>query len=99
MYVWLMIFTVLVTLVFFIGLARYLMLISDTLQQIGGLPDSYLAKLRLGLRAIETETAHLPVEVTKLNGGLTAVAGELTAANQHLANTIENVLKQEGGAG
>lgn len=95
MQVLLMVLTAILTLVFFLGLARYLIVISKTLEAIGGSPDSYLAKLRLGLRAIETETAHLPVEVTQLNGGLTAVAGELTAANQHLANTITNVLKQE----
>ena len=97
MAVLLMILTALLTLVFFLGLARYLIHIATTLEQIGGDPDSYLAKLRLGLRAIETETAHLPVEVTKLNGGLTAVAGDLTAANEHLANTITNVVAQEGG--
>ena len=43
---------------------------SNYLTSIGGSGSSYLAKLRLGLRAIETETGHLTnVQVTKLNGG------------------------------
>ena len=94
MFVLLMVLTALLALVFFLALARYLWQISDTLSKIGGAPDSYLAKLRLGLRAIETETSAIPREVTKLNSGLTAVAGELKSADNHLANTITNVLKQ-----
>ena len=57
MFVLLMVLTALLALVFFLALARYLWQISDTLSKIGGAPDSYLAKLRLGLRAIETETS------------------------------------------
>ena len=52
----------------FLGVvAFYLVLISRLLEAIGGTPTSYLAKLRLGLRAIETETGHLPTQVTQLN--------------------------------
>ncbi|ETW97740.1 MAG: hypothetical protein ETSY1_21510 [Candidatus Entotheonella factor] len=94
MFVLLMLLTALLTLAFFIALARYLVVISETLAQIGGYPDSYLAKLRLGLRAIETETGHLPVEATKLNTGLSAVASELSAVDEHLVGTINAVLKQ-----
>lgn len=96
MFVLLMVLTMLLALVFFGALAWYLWHISDTLSKIGGAPDSYLAKLRLGLRAIETETSAIPREVTKLNGGLTAVAGELKSADNNLADTITNVLKQGG---
>ena len=47
--------------------AVYLILIRGQLDAIGGTPSSYLAKIRFGLRAIETETGHLRPEVTQLN--------------------------------
>lgn len=97
MLILLMILTALVTVIFFGALAYYLHLIIQLLEAIGGHPDSYLAKLRLGLRAIETETGHLPVQVTKLNQGLTAVAEGLEIADKHLTGTIEAVVRQEGG--
>jgi hypothetical protein len=97
MLILLMILTALVTVIFFGVLVYYLHLIIQLLEAIGGDPDSYLAKLRLGLRAIETETGHLPVQVTKLNQGLTAVAEGLEVADKHLTGTIEAVVRQEGG--
>lgn len=81
--------------VFLSVVAVYLVLISRLLEAIGGTPTSYLAKLRLGLRAIETETGHLPVQVTKLNEGLTAVATGLALADEHMQGTIESVVRQE----
>lgn len=95
MFIFLTILTAFVVVVFFGALAVYLALIARTLEAIGGSPDSFLAKLRLGLRAIETETSHLPVEVTKLNAGLTAVAAGLQQVDLHLVGTIEAVVKQE----
>ena len=97
MLVLLMVLSAVVALIFFGVLALYLYLIIQLLEAIGGHPASYLAKLRLGLRAIETETGHLPVQVTKLNEGLSAVAEGLQVVDQHLTSTIDNVLKQEGG--
>ena len=88
----------LVILSFFGVLAAYLVLIARTLEAIGGNLDSFLAKLRLGLRAIEQETGHLPIEVTKLNQGLTAVAGGLRQVDDHLVRTIEAVVRQQEGA-
>ncbi|MDQ3024589.1 MAG: hypothetical protein M3R04_09445 [bacterium] len=88
----------LVILIFFGVLALYLVLIARTLEAIGGNPDSFLAKLRFGLRAIEQETGHLPIEVTKLNQGLTAVAGGLRQVDDHLVRTIEAVVRQQEGA-
>ncbi|HWQ12200.1 MAG TPA: hypothetical protein VNL77_05335 [Roseiflexaceae bacterium] len=88
----------LVVLVFFGVLAFYLVQIARTLEAIGGAPDSFLAKLRLGLRAIEQETAFLPREVTKLNEGLAAVAGGLRQVDARLVNTIEAVSRQQEGA-
>ncbi len=40
----------------FLALAVYLRLIVRELQAIGGTPTSFLAKIRFGLRAIETAT-------------------------------------------
>lgn len=95
MLILLMILTAIVTIAFFAVLAIYLVLISNVLNAIGGDPDSYLAKLRFGLRAIETETAHLPVQVTRLNAGLTAIANGLETVDGHLTGTIEAVVRQE----
>ncbi|MDC3219725.1 hypothetical protein OAU00_01410, partial [Saprospiraceae bacterium] len=76
-------------------LVKYLLAIIDLLTSIGGDGKSYLAKLRWGLRAIETETGHLPTEVTKLNQTLTDTAGGLKVVDQHLVGTINAVLKQK----
>ena len=85
-----------IVVVAFCGVVAYLVYrITLLLEKIGGNGDSYLAKLRLGLRVIETETGHLPTEVTKLNGGLTAVAGGLQAVDEHLGKTIDAVVKQK----
>jgi uncharacterized protein YoxC len=86
----------LVVLIFFSVLALYLVQIARTLEAIGGNPDSFLAKLRLGLRAIEQETSFLPTEVSKLNDGLSAVAAGLQQVDRHLVNTIQAVVQQEG---
>lgn len=76
-------------------LVVYLWRISSLLNSIGGAPTSYLARLRLGLRAIETETGHLPPQVTQLNERLSAVAEALQAVDQHLVTTIDAVQRQE----
>ncbi len=51
--------------------------ITGVLEGIGERPTSWLAKLRLGLRAIESETSQIAPEVTTLNSGLAAVDGGL----------------------
>ena len=84
----------------FVALWVYLFQIIRTLEEIGGpatrfhKPSNYLAKIRLGLRAIEVETAHLAPEVTKLNVGLGAVRDGLRAIDANLAGVIEAVTKQ-----
>ena len=98
MIVLLTILSALVVVVFFAVLVAYLILIARTLENIGGKGDSFLAKLRLGLRAIEQETGHLPGQVTTLNQGLTAVAGGLQVVDANLVNTIAAVIKQKGAA-
>jgi predicted PurR-regulated permease PerM len=87
--------TALLVLVFFGVLAYALVKISSTLKSIGGTPTSYLAKLRLGLRAIEKETSHLAPQVTQINGGLKQIAGGLASVDKHLVGTIDAVVKQE----
>lgn len=94
-YTILMIATILAVLLLVFVLVKYLRAIISLLRSIGGDPESYLAKLRLGLRAIETETGHLPTEVTKLNGTLTRTAEGLKVVDQHLVGTIEAVVKQK----
>ena len=88
------ILSALVVLAFVGVLVVYLTLIARTLEAIGGRGGSFLAKLRLGLRAIEQQTSHLPREVTTLNAGLTAVAGGLQQVDRHLIGTIEAVVRQ-----
>ena len=95
MFIFLTILSAVVVVAFFAVVALYLYWIARTLEQIGGSPDSLLAKLRLGLRAIEKETGHLPAEVTVLNENLAAVAAGLRQVDAHLVNTIEAVVEQE----
>ena len=87
--------TAVLVLVFFIVLAYALVKIAGALESIGGTPTSYLAKLRLGLRAIQMETSHLAPNVVKINAGLKQIAGGLVAVDSHLVGTINAVTKQE----
>jgi hypothetical protein len=86
--------TALLVLVFFGVLAYALVKISAVLRSIGGTPTSYLAKLRLGLRAIERETSHLAPNVLKINAGLNQIAGGLQSVDRRLIGTIDAVVKQ-----
>ena len=65
------------------------------LEAIGGTPTSYLAKIRFGLRAIETETGHLGPQVTALNEGLRSLDRGLREVDRDLAATLSNL----GGGG
>lgn len=91
----LMLSTIIAVVLLVIVLVRYLTKIIALLNSIGGTGGSYLAKLRLGLRAIETETGHLPTEVTKLNEALSNTADGLVAVNKNLEGTIEAVVAQK----
>lgn len=79
----------------FVVLAYALIKISGLLRDIGGTPTSYLAKLRLGLRAISSETGHLEPQVTKLNASLGQVAEGLQAVDGHLVGTLQAAQRQE----
>ena len=79
----------------FIALALFLTLILRELEPTGRTGVSFLAKIRMGLRAIEIETGHIPKEVTKLNAGLSAVRDGLVVVDGNLARLTAAVLKQE----
>ena len=95
MLILLMLLTVVLVLLFVGALIFFVANIHRLLVNIGGDGNSFLAKLRLGLRAIETETGHLPVQVTKLNETLTNTGAGLKIVNGHLEGTIQAALKQK----
>jgi hypothetical protein len=80
----------------FIALAVYLVLILRELHPAGGAPTSFLAKIRLGLRAIEVQTGHIVPEVTRLNRTLESIREGLRAIDNSLADTLVAVGRQEG---
>ncbi len=63
--------------------------IIGVLEGIGGTPTSWLAKLRLGLRAIETETSQIAPQVTTLNSGLGAVDNGLRQVERDLGASVK----------
>jgi hypothetical protein len=89
--VWWTLLSALAVVIFAGVLVLYLTAIVRTLDAIGGTPTSYLAKIRMGVRAIESETAMLPPQVARLNEsasalltGVTAVAADLDGAARRL---------------
>lgn len=94
-FVWLTLASVVAASALFIALAVFLVLILRELGQTGGGGQSFLAKIRLGLRAIEIETGNIPVEVTKLNAGLTAIRNGLGAVDDNLGRLGAAVQRQE----
>jgi hypothetical protein len=84
----------------FVALALFLRAIDRTLEEIGGpatrfvTPMNYLAKIRLGLRAIERQTDALAPYVTKLSAGLSAIRDGLKAIDGNLAGLIAAVSRQ-----
>jgi hypothetical protein len=84
----------------FVALALFLRAIDGELETIGGpatrfvAPANFLAKIRLGVRAIERQTDDLAPQVTRLNGGLSAIHDGLRAIDGNLAMLIASVSKQ-----
>jgi hypothetical protein len=84
----------------FVALALFLRFIDRTLEEIGGpatrfvRPVNYLAKIRLGLRAIERQTDALAPHVARVNGGLGAIRDGLRAMDTNLAGVIAAVTRQ-----
>ena len=87
----------------FVALALFLRAIDRTLEDIGGpatrfvRPVNYLAKIRLGLRAIERQTDALAPHVTRVNGGLGAIRDGLRVIDATLAGVIAAVSRQARG--
>ena len=74
----------LVALIFLAVVAWALIQINTQLAAIGGTPESFLAKLRLGLRAIEKQTSHLPPKVGEINTVLSSIKGGLPVLASNL---------------
>lgn len=72
-----------------LGLIRIVAL----LDAIGGKGESYLAKLRLGLRAIERETSHLPRTAPAINAALAGTAAGLTEVRDGLGRVVQGLTK------
>lgn len=85
----------LATLLFLGAVAIALVAIVRRLDAIGGRGDSYLAKLRFGLRAIERETSHLPAAAVPLNRDLGEVAAGLVAVDAALGDLHAALAAQE----
>ena len=79
------------------ALIFFLVRIVKVLDRVGGEPTSYLAKIRMGVRAIEVETGHLPEEATVLNSQLEKILGGLKAIDEVLVATAGAAAGQEGG--
>jgi hypothetical protein len=85
----------------FVALALFLRAIDTELETIGGpatrfvAPANYLAKIRLGVRAIERQTDALGPQVGRLNERLSAVRDGLRAIDGNLARLIASVSRQE----
>jgi hypothetical protein len=100
---WLAVVSVVGVWALFAALGLFLRAICMTLEDIGGpstrfyRPTNFLAKIRLGVRAIETQTGALGPAVTQLNGGLSAVRDGLTAIDGNLAGVIAAASRQGGG--
>ena len=84
----------------FIALALFLNAITTQLEKIGGeekgygVRASYLSKIRMGVRAIETETGMIAPQVTQLNGTLAKVRDGLIVVDGNLGGVIAAVSKQ-----
>ena len=82
-------------LMFLAVVAHALTKIVPALEAIGGNGDSLLAKLRVGLRAIERETSHLPAAAPKINAGLASTANGLIQVDATLVGLYAALKAQE----
>ena len=84
----------------FIALALFLDAITTQLEKIGGeekgygVRASYLSKIRVGVRAIESETGMIAPQVTQLNTTLSKVRDGLIVVDANLGGVIAAVSKQ-----
>jgi hypothetical protein len=85
--------TCLAAVLLLVVVAVNLVRIIHALEWIGGTPVSWLAKIRWGLRAIETETGLLAPLVTNLNTGLGALDGGLRQVESDLSAAVAALRK------
>ena len=85
--------TCLAAVLLLVVVAINLVRINHALDWIGGKPISWLAKIRFGLRAIETETGQLAPLVTNLNTGLGALDGGLRQVENDLSAAVAALRK------
>jgi hypothetical protein len=84
----------------FVALALFLRALDGELETIGGpatryvAPANYLARIRLGVRAIERQTDALAPQVGRLNERLTAIRDGVRAIDGNLARLIASVSRQ-----
>ena len=95
--IWLMVASVAGASALFIALAVFVTLILRELVPTGGTAVSLLAKIRMGLRAIEIETGYIPREVTRLNAGLGQVGAGLVAVDGNLGRMAAALQQQKEG--
>jgi HAMP domain-containing protein len=69
-------------------IAYYAWRISGHLDRIGGSPTSYLAKIRMEVRAIEQETGLIGPEVSRLNQNLRRLASDLQANREVVVRAL-----------
>jgi hypothetical protein len=81
-----------------VALIYYLFRIVTTLERIGGMGGSYLAKIRFGVRAIEKQTSHLAPEVSRLNRSLDTLAGQLETVDGKLRSSVELISRGKGAS-
>ena len=89
---------------FLLVLATLAIRIASTLESIGNQEPSlghqgrmsFLAKISLGVGAIEGQTSQLPPQATKLNQDLPALANGLVAVRDKLASIRKRVQQQKG---
>ena len=94
MIILLTILSALAVVAFFGTVIAYLIAIVDRLERIGGAPTSFLAKIALGVRAIETETGALAPQVIQLNDGLSTIDGGLKVIDEHLVAAFTAIGRQ-----
>ena len=77
----------LISLIFLATVAWALIQINKQLSPIGGTPESFLAKLRLGLRAIDKQSSHLGEILKKINPNLEKIEGGLEQLAKNLKSS------------
>ena len=93
--VWLAIACVVVITALFSVLAAFLVLILRELEAAGGSSTSLLAKIRLGRRAIEVQTGHVPREVPTVNEQMAQLAVTLATVDANLSRLIKAVERRQ----